>query len=658
MQKGLRIVWLGILGWLWFPLNGWAQDVPASQPRETYIDQLNDHAWTILRIIPDSTEFYARKAIQFSSGNPPYLKGLINGHTILGVLYKDKEFLSLSVENYLEALKWAEEAKDSLRISSCLNNIGVVYQLQENYERAMDYFEKSLAIEERLGKDPGQKSIRLYNIGEMNEKLQKPDQAFAHYYQSLLIEEKLPNPEGIFYARLGLGRMHLQRGNLGDGARELGIAAKWLDSIQDPNAVLSYHLASGELHHQAGDAPSALKSFQTARNWARKNSSQRMEMDALEGMVKQYRALGEYDQAMAYQDSFLILMVNQNSAAVSTSIAELQYRYELKKKEAEIAKLKEQDQLRQTALNRQHTIKIYLLIVLISLIALAGVRFSPRLSDSLNKRQFFPQKNWARVLLSAAIGGAYWVAGYHFFNTWQLQAPIQLGGLAFMLLGAMHYLFSQKIQQFPWPNGPLGVIRTAGFWGIWVVIMALIPGLISLIAGKSPTSPFSLFTDTALLSILPTASIFYHWERRKKAKTPAFNEKNAQNEPADLLGDKQANTQMLFKAELGTQTITLSPTDIMAVEAANNYCKFHIYQGGNRKTEMLRISIKNVAQQLSDFPFMIRCHRSFLVNGHFAQSIDGTARSERLKLRDLEIPLSRSFDKNLLQPYLAHPKTD
>jgi tetratricopeptide (TPR) repeat protein len=329
------------------------------------IDQLNDHAWEILRQLPDSAERCARQAIALSSGNPPYPKGLINGHTLLGISYKDEGFLSLSVEHYLEALKWAEEAKDSLRISSCLNNIGVVYQLQENFEKAMEYFEASLQIEERLGKDPAQKSIRLFNIGEMHERLEQHDKAYAYYYQSLLIEEQLKNSEGIFYARLGLGRMHTQRGNLGDGARELGIAEKWEDSLHDPTANISLQLAWGALHHRAGDNAKAKQAYEHALSVARKNRFQRMEMDALEGLVQQYRESGEYDRAMALQDSFLTLVAAQNSATVTTRIAELQFRYELKKKEQEIAQLQEQEANQEWNLKRERNMRIYLLVTLL-----------------------------------------------------------------------------------------------------------------------------------------------------------------------------------------------------------------------------------------------------------------------------------------------------
>jgi tetratricopeptide (TPR) repeat protein len=71
----------------------------------------------------------ALETIQLSNGKNSSIY-LINAHTILGIINKNRGYFHSSVENYLSAMKHAENISDSARVSACLNNIGVVYKLQ------------------------------------------------------------------------------------------------------------------------------------------------------------------------------------------------------------------------------------------------------------------------------------------------------------------------------------------------------------------------------------------------------------------------------------------------------------------------------------------------------------------------------------------------
>ena len=74
----------------------------------------------------------------------------INAYTLLGIVNKNKGYYITSVNHYIKALSVAERIDDQGRVSACLSNIGSVYQLQENYVKALEYFQNSLEIEEKL----------------------------------------------------------------------------------------------------------------------------------------------------------------------------------------------------------------------------------------------------------------------------------------------------------------------------------------------------------------------------------------------------------------------------------------------------------------------------------------------------------------------------
>lgn len=325
------------------------------------IDYLTDHAWSLARKAPDSALYYADKAASLSRKHGVYAKGLINAHTLLGILNKDRGYFEIAVEHYIEAMQLAEAEGDSLRVSGCLNNLGVVASRQRNFTKALYYFQRSLKIENELGTDRAQASIRLYNIGEAYEKLDSLDEAYAYYYNSLLIEEELEYKEGIFYARLGIGKVDSKNGNYVKAKEELGQALFLAQELEDNPGICESRLAFGELYSLQKLYPAALIEFQAALEKAREFKSPSLEMDVLQGISQVSRELGNLNEALDYLEKYYQIREDLNSSKVNSRIGELQAQYELEKKEQEIRLLQKEDALKERERGYDRKVRNYLI---------------------------------------------------------------------------------------------------------------------------------------------------------------------------------------------------------------------------------------------------------------------------------------------------------
>ncbi|MFN8397880.1 MAG: tetratricopeptide repeat protein [Bacteroidia bacterium] len=338
-------------------------------PDSARIDLINDHAWELSHAHPDSAEWYAREAVTRSERIGGYPKGLINAHTVLGILNKDKGYYGLSVEHYLQAMHVAERKGDSLRVSSCLNNIGSVYFQQANYPKALAHFQQSLGIENRLGRDKGQASIRLVNIGDAYFKMDSLDKAAAYYYNSLLIEEELKNEDGMFYARIGIGRVETRKGNHANALSELKRAMVYAQHLNNLPGICETHTALGELHLAAGTLPEAAVELEAAVALAEEHGFQGLLLQALEAMYRVRKAQGDLNAAIQELERYYALQEKLNSAEVSSRIGELQMRYELDKKERALAAARQQEQVAAAEAHYERKLRNYLLFsVLLTLV--------------------------------------------------------------------------------------------------------------------------------------------------------------------------------------------------------------------------------------------------------------------------------------------------
>lgn len=351
-------------------------------PDTARIDRINDHAYTLVKVNPDSAADYAQEAITRSLAAGGYAKGLINAHILLGILNKDRGYYGISVENYLKALQLAESAGDSLRVSGCLNNLGSVYYEQGDYSKALSYFQRSLDIENKIGKDKGQASIRLVNLGDTYYKLDSLDKAAAFYYNSLMIEEELKNEDGMFYARLGIGRVDTRKGNLGNARAELERAIDYARRLQNHPGICEAQIALGDLFLAQRQWEPAKQTLDSALTKARAFHFQGLEVQALGSLYKVLKGQNELAAANSVLEEYYALREKLNSATVNSRIGELQTRYQLEKKEQEIALFQERERVQEAKMANDRKLRNFLLFsVLVTILLIIFNNYRARRTD-------------------------------------------------------------------------------------------------------------------------------------------------------------------------------------------------------------------------------------------------------------------------------------
>lgn len=96
-------------------------------------------------------------------------------------------------------------------------------------------------------------------------------------------------------------------------------------------------------------------------------------------------------------------------------------------------------------------------------------------------------------------------------------------------------------------------------------------------------------------------------------------------------------------SRLKKEELEFYPGQFIYAESDGNYIVFHLYLEKQIKKRVIRNSINNIEQQLSEIPYFFRTHRAYIVNVKKVSSQKGNTLGYRLKLSgiDAEIPVSR-----------------
>ncbi|MEO0902945.1 MAG: tetratricopeptide repeat protein, partial [Bacteroidota bacterium] len=218
-----------------------------------------------------------------------------------------------AIKYYLDIVATCERMENQeLRISYAYNNIASIYFQQREFEKAAEFYKKSLVLEEEFGNASGI-ALKYNNLGSVYKELGKLNTAETYYQKALTMRMELGDLYGISSTENNLGQLYLVK--------------------KSPNIALEF--------------------YQSALRSAEKAGSLEASKIAYEGIAKSYKNQGRYRLSLESYEQFLKLNDSMLNAEKTKKITELEARYESEKKANEITLLKKNEELQQAQLEQQ-----------------------------------------------------------------------------------------------------------------------------------------------------------------------------------------------------------------------------------------------------------------------------------------------------------------
>ncbi len=113
-----------------------------------------------------------------------------------------------------------------------------------------------------------------------------------------------------------------------------------------------------------------------------------------------------------------------------------------------------------------------------------------------------------------------------------------------------------------------------------------------------------------------------------------------------------------ISSQLKKEELKFYPGEFLYAESDGNYVVFYLNRNESIKKEVIRNSINNIEQQLSEIPYFLRIHRAFIVNLKKVRSKHGNTLGYQIKLSgiDSKIPVSRSNTTNFNKLFAEYYK--
>ncbi len=210
-------------------------------------------------------------------------------------------------------------------------------------------------------------------------------------------------------------------------------------------------------------------------------------------------------------------------------------------------------------------------------------------------------------------------------------------------------------------------------WTVWKEIVSLLLVLLFIALGNMlygnligiATISFGQLAlatlATFLLGLFPiTANVALKYNRFQ-----ALNRKEAQHMEQEVKSYQQrlevSNTPearpqteespwLVLMAENEKDCLKLKPEDLLYIESADNYSNIVYLKGDLLSRQLIRGSLKRLETQIA-IPYIIRCHRSYIVNIRQVDEVHGNAQGYKIGFKTAgvdPVPVSRNYGKDVL----------
>lgn len=260
----------------------------------------------------DENQIAAKKAIM--DAQPLFLKNT-------------PEDTKLAIAKFEEALRLSRAASDRLLEGVALNNLGTVYERQNDRKKALEFYTEALKIRSEIGDKSGEASV-LYNLGMIYDYLGERQKALDVYMRSLGIRRELGDKKGEAASLNNIGRTY---STIGENQKALDYLQQSLPirrEVGDKRGEAATVLNIGTIYDSLGNTQLAIENFNQSLALFRETKEKNGEAMALNWLGVVYHFMGEEQQALDYFNMALELrraLQNQRGVAITLGSIALCY---------------------------------------------------------------------------------------------------------------------------------------------------------------------------------------------------------------------------------------------------------------------------------------------------------------------------------------------
>jgi class 3 adenylate cyclase/lipopolysaccharide biosynthesis regulator YciM len=270
-----------------------------------------DYVWDgFLYTDPDTASHMADRLIEFGEKRN-YPRAQVWGLRFKGLSSYFGNDYPQALDYYQRSLNIAEKLGYLPEVARVLSDIGVIYTLQSDYPQALDCFTRGLKISEQLGKQSTVASFLSLTGSIYREKGIYP-KALDYYIRCLSIFEQLGDQKGVATSLHNIGLIYDKQSDYPRALDYYQRSVTIKEQLSDQNGVAQSLLNIGGIYFEKGDYLKALDYYTRSLNISEQQDDQHILAKSLGNIGLIYGVQGDYPKALDYYTRSLMIHQKQD----------------------------------------------------------------------------------------------------------------------------------------------------------------------------------------------------------------------------------------------------------------------------------------------------------------------------------------------------------
>ncbi len=304
---------------------------------------------------------------------------------MISVVYRRTDAIKSALDYSQEALELAETVtnpsiglKRSMNVS--LNNVGNIYQILEQYDLAIEKFERSIVLETELDNKLGL-AINHQNLGECYEAQGELEDALKNFRRSLVYNEIIDSEKGKIICNYSIAHVYVHLGRLSQAVSILEEYLQRAIQLGDQKIVTAVYINYGWALIQIGDYDNAKSNLEKGLALAESLEFNTEIAEAHKFLYELYLKNDEFEKGLYHYKLSKSFEKRVTNSLNLRYVNDMILRYESDLRSSQLARLAEENESVRLRLRKNKTA---LLIVGIFLVLLIGILYILYRQSQLN----------------------------------------------------------------------------------------------------------------------------------------------------------------------------------------------------------------------------------------------------------------------------------
>lgn len=263
----------------------------------------------------------------------------------IGRMLSEKGEIAEASDVFFKVLTYAEKSNDTIRIAIAHTRIGRCYEFLEQPDKAIEQYKKGLEISEKFSIH--KQMIALYGtLGNMYLQQSKTDECKTLVLRADSVAKILNNPYFTYGSNNLAGLYYLAIEDYLQAEKYMKLALDYnLEKNPNTSHTAGTYFNLGDIYARQKKTSQAISSYEKAYAIFSQQNEKKNMMDLANNLSELYATIGDYKKAYEFRKMYDAYSDSIINIETQMAIAELQTKYDVEKKDAQLKLLDKENKL-------------------------------------------------------------------------------------------------------------------------------------------------------------------------------------------------------------------------------------------------------------------------------------------------------------------------